>query len=257
MDIATLVGIFGCGILMIVVMMMAGNLLMFWDLVSVIIVIGGATFAALAKMSMDKLVPSLVAGTKAVFVSVDNPLDLINEVIELANTARKNSILALEKVEVKNKYLAKYVRYMVDGYDKDIINNIIDIDLKSLKDRHGICRSFYQNMTDGAPAFGMIGTVIGLVVIMADLTDIDKIGPGLAVALITTLYGASAANMLFSPLTAKLKYRTDEEVTNFKIIREGVNAIIGGENPRTIKQKLDSYLDPSILGAANKNKEAA
>jgi chemotaxis protein MotA len=160
-------------------------------------------------------------------------------VIDLANKARKESILSLEKVEIKNEFLAKAVKYMVDGLDEDSINDILQTDITSLKKRHLDGRQVYMDLGESAPAWGMIGTVIGLVVIMANLTDPSKIGPGLAVALITTLYGALAANLFFVPIAKKLKYRSEQEVQNLNIIRAGVSAILKGENPRTIQEKLE------------------
>ena len=164
--------------------------------------------------------------------------------VELADTARKGSILALEKVTVEDPFMAKAVKMMVDGLDPEVINNMIDIEIENTEQRHKDGRGILENMADLCPAFGMIGTVIGLVVIMGNLTDMDALGKGLQVALLTTLYGAGMANVVFIPLAGKLKFRASEETTNMEITKEGVNSILRGENPRAIREKLESFMAP-------------
>ncbi len=238
MDFASIIGLVGGTLLIVVVMILSGSLMMYWDFLSIVVVIGGALFAVLARWSMGKFIRGMTAGLKAMMSDVDDPNQLIELVIELANKARKESILSLEKVDIKNEFLAKAVKYMVDGLDEESINEILVTDIRSMKKRHADGRAVYEDLGETAPAFGMIGTVVGLIVIMANLTDPSKIGPGLAVALVTTLYGALAANMYFIPIAAKLKYRSEQEVQNLMIIKTGVNAILKGENPRTIEEKL-------------------
>lgn len=245
MDLGTLVGFVGGLSLVILVMILSGSLMMYWDFLSLLIVLGGAACGTMMKWNISHVINAIKVGMKALFNTVDDPNQIIDEIISLADTARKNSILALEKVEVQNEFLAKSVRFMVDGYDQGVINEIIDVEMVSLKRRHKMGRQIFDDMAEACPAFGMIGTVIGLIVIMANLDDPDKIGPGLAVALITTLYGSLIANMVFIPVSGKLKLRSDEEILNLVLIKNGVNAILGGENPRTIKQKLDSFLAPT------------
>jgi chemotaxis protein MotA len=238
-DFATIIGLAGGTILVVIVMALSGSLMMYWDFLSVLIVMGGAIFSTIIRWSMGKFIRGMTAGLKSMMSDVDDPSELIVLVIDLANKARKESILSLEKVEIKNEFLAKAVKYMVDGLDEDSINDILQTDITSLKKRHLDGRQVYMDLGESAPAWGMIGTVIGLVVIMANLTDPSKIGPGLAVALITTLYGALAANLFFVPIAKKLKYRSEQEVQNLNIIRAGVSAILKGENPRTIQEKLE------------------
>lgn len=245
-DIATLVGLGGGSLLVIVAMNLAGTMLMYWDLTSVVIVIGGSVFATMIRYPMDKFIGGISVAINAFMNGVDSPTDIIDEVTELANTARKQSILALEKVEVKNKVLAQAVRYLVDGYDPGIINEILNFEIVSMVKRHKTARSIFEDLGESSPAFGMIGTVIGLIVIMAYLTDVEKIGPGLAVALITTLYGALVANLIFIPIASKLKYRSEEETVNLKIIRAGIESLAAGENPRMIREKLYTFLAPNV-----------
>jgi chemotaxis protein MotA len=243
MDLATIIGIVGGLILQLAVMQMAGSMLMFWDLLSVICVIGGAFFSVMMRWPMKGFINGLAGSSQALKDAVSDPKELIDEIVEAANVARKGSILALEKVPFANVALAKYIRMLVDGRDIVAINQIIDIDIEITKQRNKDSRGVLENMGEACPAFGMIGTVIGLIVIMANLTDPSAIGPGLAVALITTLYGSLIANMVFIPLAQKIKLRGTAEMLNFNIIRGGLNSLVAGENPRAMREKLESYLD--------------
>ncbi|MFW7381393.1 MAG: motility protein A [Oligoflexus sp.] len=244
MDIATLLGVIGTTGVILGSMLLAANLGTFWDLTSVIIVIGGSLFATAIRWPLDVFMNGLRASIKSLLSQVTDPTEILDQVISLAQTARKESILALEKVPVTDAFLARSVRYLVDGYPPDTIQEMIDMEIETLAQRHKNGRSILENLGESAPAFGMIGTVIGLIVIMANLDDPSAIGPGIAVALITTLYGALTANMFFIPIAAKLKYRSQEEATNMEIIREGINSISKGENPKIIRQKLEAYLSP-------------
>ena len=244
MDLGTIIGFVGCIILVVVSMIIAGSLGMFMDMLSAIIVFGGAVFATLVAVPLDTFLGSIGAGMKILSQPTTKSNDLIDIAVDCADTARKGSILALEKVTIDHDFFAKTVRLLVDGYEPEIINSMIDLEIGNLKARHKIYHDIFEKFGEAAPAWGMIGTVIGLIVIMANLSDPNAIGPGLAVALITTLYGALVANMIFIPILGKLKFRTKEEVTQMEIIREGVNSISKGENPRAIRQKLESFIPP-------------
>lgn len=242
MDIATLIGMVGGTLLVVAIMNFTGGILLYWDLTSLIIVLGGSLFATMARFNLGSFVNGLKASVKTLKTDTQDQEELIEELIECANVARKGSILSLEKHPVRNLYLNKAVRYMVDGYDPEIIDSILDLEVTNLKARHADGQAFYDNMAEGCPAFGMIGTVVGLIVIMANLSDPSKIGPGLAVALVTTLYGSLLANMYFIPMAAKLKYNSKKEVQNIEIIKEGVRGLLAGENPKIIRARLASYL---------------
>lgn len=242
MDIATLVGVVGCFVLVIVAMLMGGSIGLYLDIPSFVIVIGGALLSVLARWPMGHFIGGLIAVLKTINSTIPDPKTIIENIVELANTARKGSILALEKVQIDEPFLAKTVKYMVDGYDPKVIDELIDLEIENMEQRHADGRAIMDNMAEAAPAFGMIGTVVGLIVIMANLSDPNKIGPGLAVALITTLYGSMFANMVFIPLGQKLKWRSNEEILNMMIIKYGVASITKGENPRTIQEKLESFI---------------
>lgn len=224
---------------------MGGTFEIYLDLGSAIIVMGGAIMATMARWPMDGFIGGMMAGLKAITGAIPPPSAIIDQIIELAEVARKGSILALESVQIDEPFLAKTVRLMVDGYDPKVIDELVEMEIDNMYDRHADGRTVFENMAEACPAYGMIGTVIGLVVIMSNLDDPDAIGPGLATALITTLYGSMAANMIFIPLAGKLKWRSKEELLNMEIIRYGVAAITKGENPRAIREKLESFLSNS------------
>lgn len=242
MDLATVIGaVFGL-VTVLIVMVLSGSLLMYWDFMSIAIVIGGAFFATMMRWPIGTFFNGLKAGLGAVFIGVDTPDDIVSTVLELAGIARKESILALEKVNVENPMLAKGVRLAVDGAAPEIIEEILNDEIMASKKKHSAGITVYEDLGEAAPAFGMIGTVIGLIVIMANLADPSKIGPGLAVALVTTLYGAMAANMFFIPIAKKLKFRAAEHAINGRLIKTGVLGILNGVNPKLIEERLGTVL---------------
>ena len=242
MDLATIVGFVGGTVVVVGVMITAGGLELYWDLTSIVIVLGGSLFATLIRLS----IPAYLAGLKALPVafksSVTPPGEMVDEILECATVARKGSILSLEKHTVNHLYLAKAVRNMVDGYDVDTIETILNTEITNLKRRHKYAHDLLDFMGESCPAFGMIGTVIGLIVIMANLQDPSKIGPGLAVALVTTLYGSLLSTLVFIPLASKLKFNSTLERNGLEIIKLGARGILAGENPKVIRAKLSSYL---------------
>jgi len=247
MDIGTILGTLLGLVLTGVTMWMSsgGQLIMFVDVASAVMVIGGAICASMVALPLSVVIGGAKVTMKTLFANVADPRDIIDAIVEASETARKGSVLALEKVEIEDEFLAKMVRYLVDGYSPEAINQLIDLEIFTVTDRHTNGKRVYDGLGEFAPAFGMIGTVIGLIVIMANLSDPDAIGPGIAVALITTLYGSFFANLFFLPMAKKLKYRSDQEMLNMEIVKEGVNSIINGENPRAIKHKLASFIAPA------------
>lgn len=244
MDLSTIVGLVGGVILVIVSMVLAASVGIFMDFTSIVIVIGGASFATLIRWPINNYIVGLKAIVKTILSTPADRKELIDVIIQLAQTARKESILALEKVTVEEPFLAKGVRYLVDGYPPESINDMLELEIEAKTDRHKDGRGLTEHMAEACPAWGMIGTVIGLIVIMANLSDPNAIGPGIAVALITTLYGAITANLVFAPLASKLKFRSAEETGTMNMILEGVNSIAKGENPKVIRQKLEAYIPP-------------
>lgn len=250
LDLASLIGLIGCAGVVLFGMLLGGTMEMYWDFPSLVIVVGGAGCGVLTRWPLNGFIAGLMAGLKAISSTIPSPKLIIDQIVELADVARKGSILALEKVSIEDPFLAKCVKFMVDGYDPKVIDDLIELEIDNLSQRHSDGRAVFENFAEAAPAFGMIGTVVGLIVIMANLADPDKLGPGLAVALITTLYGAMMANMVFIPVAQKLKWRSGEETLNMNIIRYGVASITKGENPRSIREKLESFLTGNARGAS-------
>lgn len=242
MDIATIAGAVSGTILILICMLMSGSLSMYWDFLSLLIVVGGALASSMMRWPLKNFLGGVKVGLGAVSSKLESQEELVEEVCDLAKKARMESVLALEKVSVENVFLAKGLKLAIDGADPNLINTIMSQEISQLKKRLSDSRGIYEDMGEACPAFGMIGTVIGLIVIMANLADPSKIGPGLAVALITTLYGSLIANMFFIPVSKKLKYRGSEEIKNFEIIRIGILAISEGTNPTLLREQLDSFL---------------
>lgn len=242
LDIATLIGAIAGFSLLLVTMMVSGSLLMYWDFLSLVIVVGGAMLSVLMRFPLRVFIKGMLTGMEVISSSTEEPEELIETLVDLANKARKESILALEKETFANEFLAKGIKMCVDGAEPRLIEEIMTDDIIILKKRMSNAKSVFQELGDATPAFGMIGTVIGLIVIMANLSDPSKIGPGLAVALVTTLYGAAAANIIFIPIAKKLKFLGGEEVRNFKIIKTGVISILEGHNPQIIRDRLNTHL---------------
>lgn len=242
MDLATVVGLIVSFALIGIVMVMSGSLMMYWDFMSILIVIFGSALSVLMRCNLAGFIEGLLAGLNAFFNKVESPEELVDVILHLSGVARKGSILALDKENIENAYMNKGIQLTIDGTDPAIIEEILDDDMKVTKSRQLAAVKIYEDLGEAAPAFGMIGTVIGLIVIMANLNDPSKIGPGLAVALITTLYGAIVANAVYIPIAAKLKLRANEEARNCQIIKIGVLSIMNGLNPNIIRNRLKTYL---------------
>ena len=166
--------------------------------------------------------------------------------------ARRDGILSLENMtrDNENKFLVGGIQMAVDGTDPELIEQIMASEVESVEDRHLNGKALLDNMGKFAPAFGMIGTLVGLVLMLANMDDPDAIGPGMAVALLTTLYGSMASNMLFLPLGEKLALRSQEEIMLMNIAMRGVMSIQSGDNPRIVEQKLKIYVPPSLRDLA-------
>ena len=164
----------------------------------------------------------------------------------VATAARKDGILALESIEIEDDFLAKGVRMAVDGIAPEEIRSGLSGELAALRQRHKRGQKLFRTIAATAPSMGMIGTLIGLVQMLQQLDDPSSIGPAMAIALLTTLYGAIIAFLLANPIAEKLEHRTAEETLNMRIGLEGVDSILKGENPRLIQEKLEGFLAPKM-----------
>lgn len=250
MDIASLVGLI-LGMVMVVfgILSSGGNIVEdFMDLPSVIITIGGSLAGTLASHKLADFISGLKGiGLAMKEPSVGDASEVISNIINLSNISRKEGLLALEEAthDMDDEFLKKGINLVVDGTDPDLVRGILETDLINLEARHKKVIGFWEKWAELGPAWGMIGTLIGLVNMLKNLTDSSSIGPNMAVALLTTLYGSLLANWLAGPTAAKLKVNNDMEIMMREITVEGLLSIQAGENPRVIEEKLKSFLAPS------------
>ncbi len=244
MDIATLLGIFG-GLALIVGSIAIGSpLSSFINLPGIFIVFGGTIAATLIMQKLPIVLGSLKIAANAFFDRSEHPKQLIVQIIDLSGKARKGGLLALENVKIKNAFLARGVMMVVDGIDPAEITNTLKIEIDSLLQRHETGHRVFKFMGATSPAMGMIGTLIGLVQMLRSLNDPASIGPAMAVALLTTFYGAVLAFLIFNPIAEKLEDRTRDEEILLHIIVSGIDGITRGTNQSILEDKLISFLSP-------------
>jgi chemotaxis protein MotA len=241
-DLATLIGIIGAFAFIIGAMITSGGLGLFIDVPSILIVVAGSLFVVMMKFNLKQFLGSIKIGMKAFMFKLDKPEDLIEQSVTMADAARKGGFLALEEAVITNSFMQKAIDMLVDGHDGDVVRNALEKDIALTEDRHKTGISIFKAMGDVAPAMGMIGTLVGLVAMLSNMDDPKSIGPSMAVALLTTLYGAVIANMIAIPMADKLSLRMNEELLNRNLIMDAVLAIQDGQNPRVIEGFLKNYL---------------
>ncbi len=244
MDLATIIGIImGFG-LVIGSIMVGGSLGAFFNIPGLVIVVGGTFAATLISEKLSVFIGAAKVALKA-FISKPVFVDkTINRLVELATLMRKDGALALENEEIDDQFLAKGVRMSVDGLAPEEVHGALMSEMRALKERHRQGHRIFRFMGATAPAMGMVGTLIGLVQMLQSMESPDTIGPSMAVALLTTLYGAVLAFLVFLPIADKLECRTKDEARNMAVVVMGVDSLLKGENPRFMRDKLDSFLDP-------------
>jgi chemotaxis protein MotA len=246
MDLGTLGGI-GVGALLIIILGIGpANIPLFIDVPSVAIVVGGTLSSVFTAYPMT-VVKQLVAVLKVtIFPPSQNYAEVVKQIVSFAEQARREGILALEArtQEIEDEYLKKGVQLAVDGTEPDLIRDIMETELGFIEERHKKYAGVMGYIGMMGPAFGMIGTLVGLVLMLANMADPAAIGPAMAVALLTTMYGSVLANMFFIPFESKLGAYSGEELLAKQIMLEGIMSLQAGENPRTIEMKLSSFLDP-------------
>ncbi len=259
MDIATIFGLVLGTVLMLWAIMGKSDIDAFIDSGSVAIVLGGAVSAALISFPVQNILGVAKVVKNCFFSKVRNPKDLITEMVKFAEIARRDGILALENStgDIKDPFLVSGIQMAVDGTDPDLFQTVMMNDLEAVEARHGEGKALFDNIGKFAPAFGMIGTLIGLVIMLQNMDDPSKIGPAMAVALLTTLYGALVANLVALPLAEKLGVRSREEALLKMIVIKGVMAIQSGDNPRIVEQKLKTFLPNRTREAADAQSKAA
>ncbi len=244
MDLATIIGVVLGIVLLGGSILLGGNAIIFISLQSILIVFGGTLAGTMVSFSLSEIskIPQLI---KVSLNNINiNKKDIIDILVDFAEKARREGLLALEQdvSEIDEDFLQKGIQLVVDGTDPDLIRNILETKLTFLEERHSKGRRIMSTMGFLAPAFGMIGTLIGLIQMLSQLDDPSNLGSGMAVALITTLYGALLANLLFIPLANKLQERSEEEILLKEVMIEGILSIQAGENPHIVEEKLSAFL---------------
>jgi chemotaxis protein MotA len=244
MDIATIIGLTGGTVLILSAVILGGSAIIFLNVPGILIVIGGTLAACFIKFSMTEVLNSLKVVMKAFLIRLDAPEAIIRKLVEYSKIAKKEGLIALENQKADDEFSAKAIRYLSDGLDEKLIAEMLDKEIRQTINRHAIGQSVFRGMGASAPAFGMIGTLIGLVKMLASMSDPSSIGPAMAVALLTTLYGALLANLVCLPIADKLALRSQQEQENRKIIREGAIGIAQGLSPMVLEEALKLYLAP-------------
>ncbi|MDP4726429.1 MAG: MotA/TolQ/ExbB proton channel family protein [Desulfobacterales bacterium] len=244
MDIATVIGLFGGTVLIVGSVIIGGSALVFVNIPGVLIVMGGTLATCFIKFSMRDVINSISVVMKAFMIRLESPEELIIKLIEYSKIAKKEGLIALENQKAGDAFSAKAIRYLSDGLDEKLISEMLDKDIRQTLQRHTVGQNVFKGMGASAPAFGMIGTLIGLVQMLASMSDPASIGPAMAIALLTTLYGALVANLVCLPIADKLALRSQQEQENRRIIREGAIGIAQGMSPMVLEEALKIYLAP-------------
>lgn len=247
MDLGMIFGLLGTWLLIVWALVSGGSIMYFVNIPSVILVIGASSCVVVYSVPMRYIMDIFRVTRKALFPAGQSIEKLIEDLVSYAEIARRDGILSLENAtkDIDDKFIVNGIQMAVDGTDPELIEQIMTTELDNLVERHEVGKTLFDLIGKYAPAFGMIGTLIGLVVMLANMDDPSKIGPGMAVALLTTLYGAMIANAFALPLSDRLSRRSSEEILLKTIVIKGVMAIQSGDNPRIVEQKLRTFLPPN------------
>ncbi len=257
-DLLTIFGILlGFGLVLMGILVQGGSLGAFVDPAGMLITLGGSLGATLISFRLSEMKTIFQVAKKVLIPQEESILDLHARFIELAQKARREGLLVLEDEldEIEDPFFRNGLQMVIDGFEPDSIRSILNAELNSLEGRHQMGQRLFSTIGSYTPAFGMIGTLIGLVMMLAELDDPDAIGPGMAVALLTTFYGVLLANLVFNPIAGKLAIHSEEEVRMKEIIIESLLALQSGINPRLLQEQIKSYFSPQekmMLEEANK-----
>ncbi|MBI1336383.1 MAG: motility protein A [Phycisphaera sp.] len=258
MDLGSLFGFLGTWVLIAWALLASGNITYYIDIPSVILVLGGTSTIIFFAQPAGTVKRTFSSIKKVFFHQSSSIQKLIEDMVSYAEIARRDGILSLENTtkDIDDPFIVRGIQMAVDGTDPELIEAILNSELDNIAARHDNYKQVLDGVAKYAPAFGMIGTLVGLVVMLQNMDDPSKIGPGMAVAILTTLYGAVIANALAIPLSDRLARRNAEEVLVKTIIIKGVMAIQSGDNPRIVEQKLTTFLPPSMRKVEEEDKAA-
>lgn len=257
MDLASIFGLIGGIGVLIITIFVSGDLAGYVHIPSIICTFGGTIAVTIMAFPVQKLKEGFAA-LKYVFVYNETDAEsIIKSIIDLANVARKEGLLALEEAaqQLKDDFLQKGVLLIVDGTDPELVRNILETEMSFIEERHNSNQGIFSFMATIGPGFGMLGTLIGLINMLANLTDPSTVGPNMAVAIVTTFYGSIIANVFCNPVVNKLKLRSSQESLMKEVMLEGMLSIQAGENPRIIEEKLKAFMSPKLRSKLDTSKE--
>jgi chemotaxis protein MotA len=243
MDFATALGLLAGAAVLCTLILMGGDIRMFFDLHAAIVIFGGSFAATLIRFPLASIFHGFPVGAKYAFsLRRITQRELVDEIAGLAEISRKQGPIGLEKIEVEDPFLAKGIRFVADGYDADFIRDNLERDRDNFITHLDEGQKIYRAIGDCAPAFGMIGTLIGMVQMFANMTDPSKLGPYMAVALLATFYGAAVANLMCLPIADKLHLKLQDEEINRTLIIDGILMIRDAKSPTLVREMLLAYL---------------
>ncbi len=257
MDIMTIIGIVsGVGVLVFGIQS-NGALTSFIDIGSVFVTIGGTIAALMINFPIKSLMAALPASSKAIFSKAQDPLKIIDNITELAEQARKSGLLSLEEKakEYKDEFLKRCIMAIIDSHDPQTVRDTLETELSYIEERHSAAITVLEKGAAYGPAFGMIGTLIGLINMLKQLDKPETLGPNMSIALVTTFYGSVLANVIFLPIAGKLKVLNENEMFCKQLMIEGIISIQVGENPRLIREKLLGYLPEKTKSKGQKTQK--
>lgn len=259
MDIATILGfLVGFGMIYYACYESShGHLIMYWDPIGIIIVGGGGIAATLVSFPMSQVVGSLKVVKASFFTPMKTSNEIIGTLVSFAEKARREGLLTLEDEasKLKDEFLKKALRLVVDGTEPELVRDVLEIELAFLEDRHKLGRDMFEQLGLYFPSFGMVGTLAGLIAMLSNLSDPSSVGTGMAMALTATFYGAALANLIALPIAKKLAVRSQEEILMRQVIVEGVLSIQNGDNPHIVQEKLKAFFPPKMRGPKDEEEE--
>ncbi|MEA1897415.1 MAG: motility protein A [Bacteroidota bacterium] len=247
MDLGTLLGIISGFGLVIIAMSMGGGFGAFVNAPSLMIVCGGTIGATLINYPISDILKVIKVAKNAFFSEKIKTKKIIETLIEMSKISRRDGILGLEKTlkDIKDPFFVKGMTLMIDGIEPTKLSELLDTEVEYIEERHRLGAEIFMTMGNFAPAMGMVGTLIGLVKMLMDMSDPSSIGPSMAVALLTTFYGVILANLIFLPISGKLKTRSAKELATKQLVMSGILSVQSGDNPRMLEQKLHSFVSPN------------
>lgn len=245
MDLATFIGLIGAFAIVLASILIGGSASTFINTPSLLIVLGGTSLVTMMKFSLSQFMGATSIAVKAFLHKPSSPEELIGTAVDLAKTARQGGLLALEDADVPDEFMKSGLGLVIDGHPGDVVRSMLSKDVHQTLQRHSDGQDIFRAIGDVGPAMGMIGTLIGLVQMLSSMDDPKQIGPAMAVALLTTLYGALLAHLFALPIADKLAVRSREENFRKSLIIDALLCIQSGQNPRVIENMLESYLPKS------------